>query len=215
MPALELVRKARAKDTKPPWRIVHLEAQIQLWRLQDARRRAGPEAKQILAEMDELFWTDATGALPRLQIADCMTSLSSWDVEGILETPLIALEAMRDPQGQRSDNASKARTIVEAYLTFCQKKAATNEPGFPRRLLIERSTQVVSQSMPLWSHMDAARWSAALDQLQELFQLDSPAATAAPPVYADFAYLLMAQKKVQPEAAKQLDQRIDRFAAPS
>lgn len=206
--ALELVRKSHAKDAKPAWRFLHLEQQILLWQLHDARRRGG-DTKPILANLERLLWTDGNGALARLSSADAMTNLSTWDVDGIFETPVIALEILRESPEGAADNSKKARSIVESFLSFCKNKAVANESQFSRRVLIERATQVMNLSMPFWSHDDPDHWAKALDQLQELFQLDSTPPAGVPAAYAQFAYLLMAQ----PAAFKDREKRIERVLA--
>ncbi len=204
--ARELIHQARKTNDVLPWRSLHLEAQIDLWRLQDARRRRQPvEARQAEADLAYLLWDDRVGAMARFRKRDAMTRLSAWDVEGILQLPQLALDQLK--VAAAPDAVAKGMTLLEDYLSFCRSKQADH--SFAANLLLDRVAQALASATPLLDRVEPKQWADALKRARELFGSASAAPPTPPSAWATLAQVHLLTAARRPSAAAELRKEAD------
>jgi hypothetical protein len=186
----------------PLWRTYHLEAQIESWLLEDARRRRQPaDAARAQTALEDLLW-GRTAALRRARDGDGMKSLSSWDIDGAIGVFTIALD-LRLHHASSVERAKLVADVDRELFDFCANRLGAEAGEFPVSLLSSHLLAALYRSRAAFAHDDRDEWHALLEAVDELWRPSLAEGQLTPLVAAGFADLLA------------LEARIDRLRSPS
>jgi hypothetical protein len=180
----------------PPWRTYHLEAQIESWLLEDARRRRQPaEMARAQAALEELLW-GRTAALRRARDGDGMKSLSTWDIDGAIGIFAVALD-LRLHHASGAERAKLVAAVDRELFDFCANRLGDDAGEFPVSLLSSHLLSALYRSRPALAHEASDEWHALLEAVDELWRPSLAEGHLTPLVVAGFTDLLALEVRTE------------------
>lgn len=128
----ERVAKAREyldaakKNNSPYWRTAHLDADILAWQLDEAKKGKNKSTAEARTRALDGLLFDPDGALDRAARGDRFTSMSMYDLRGVLGVYLLAIRHVIAGDGAIADKAPRVRQVAESAIAaagqLCEKK---------------------------------------------------------------------------------------------
>jgi predicted Zn-dependent protease len=169
--ARDYLAQAKAAQGYRLWRSLHLEAQIAAWlRATATNSKKTAEAQKEDANLRAVLLDDQTGAIHRAeQGQDISPLMSTWDIEGLQESLLMALDLTLEDIREKRADPSRVELLYDRLLRFCQKSVEDRKED---KVWLGEMTQLavegVARVEPFVTDLGSTRWQQRLEGVQNL-----------------------------------------------
>lgn len=202
--ALDFLQQIKQAKRWPVWRTLHLEAKALTWQLDDAaRRRDASTAGKARAALEKLYWGDS-GALARFRSGEGLEALAAWDIDGLLNLPLLAAE-FRIRDGAKLASAESLVEINQDLANFCVRESQEKTPRVPPELALGQLLRVLTLSQTPLSRDFPAEWTTLLKTLSSQLTPPLTQGQIPPAAIARFADFLLWESRRQEQTSHRVD----------
>jgi lipopolysaccharide biosynthesis regulator YciM len=196
--AREHLKELKDTGNYPLWRTLYLEAELDQWFAQlYAAQKDGKKQQEEEQALRALLLDSQSGALQRARQGEGLTTLSTWDIDGVFGLHLMALDLTIADQRKGAVGTDKVLDILDTTLKFCDKMAGGEAGTAAVEQAALTAVRGASKLQPLVALAPPPRWRADVQEAQALAHNLLDKNLPQPAIYGEFAQLLEREAQLQ------------------